>query len=368
MKIFPPSNNTIPTVDTQGDLNRKIEVVKSALADYVKKSEGDDLESVEIVGINPRAFSTITHLKVVTSGTPRRLVMKTVNHHPFNKAITDRENQAVVEYNILKSLYPKFEKIERCSIPKPVLVCSEIETLLTEFVEGNLLLDQLGYARYFSSREGFQRLKENYYDCGRWLKYLKEFTGVRESGSEALSGIMERIEDRLRLIEELHDPRCPKDLGIKVTRLFKEQVSRLSGEELLVSGRHSDFGPWNMMVGPRGITVFDFLGYREDLFPVDIIKMLMNFEDERMYLAYSRNRIEDLRSSFLEGLGTLPDIQKPVLIICETLYRVASVFACLASKGERIHRRIEKWLCLKNNLQWLRNQPQEKLLWPFVNG
>lgn len=368
MKIVPTASSDIFTADSQEDLARKIEAVKIALADYLEKDEDDHLKSLEIMSINPRTFSTIIHLKAATSRTDRRLVMKTINHHPFNKAITDRENQAVVEYNILKNLYPKFEKVEKCSIPKPVLVCREIETLLTEFVDGDLLLDQLEYARYFSSRKGFQRLKENYYHCGRWLRYLKEFTGIRKSGWEALSGVMERIENRLTFIEDLRDPRCPRDFKTKIATLLEDQASRLSGEELLVSGRHSDFGPWNIMVGPHGVTVFDFLGYQEDLFPVDIIKMLMNFEDEGIYLAFSRNRIESLRHSFLEGLGALPYIQKPVLIICETLYRVSSIFACLTSKGERFHRRIERNLCLKNNLRWLMNHPQKELLWPFASN
>ncbi len=361
--------NIVSAKNSDSFLNSKIDAVKVALADYLETNEDDCLKGFEIAAINPRPFSTIVHLKITTSRANKKLVMKTINQHPFNKAITDRENQAVVEYNVLKNLYPKFEKVQKCSVPKPVLVMPDSETLLTEFVEGNLLLDQLGYARYFSSRKEFQELKENYYYCGRWLKYLKEFTGIRKAGAEALAGILERCKNRLRLIEDLHDPRCPTDFRNKVTEYLQEQVSKLSGEEILVSGRHSDFGPWNIMIGPQGITVFDFLGYQEDLFAVDIIKMLMNFEDERLYLAYSRNRIKGLRDSFLEGFGPLPYVQEAVLIICETFYRVCSVFGCLTSTGERFHRRIERNLCLRNNLGWVLNhQPQNKLLWPLNNN
>jgi len=210
-------------------------------------------------------------------------------------------------------------------------------------------------------------LKEHYHNCGRWLRHFKEFTGVHVAGEEAMQGVVDRCDYRLSLIEDLDDSRCPRNLRGKVMGYVYEQLSQLKGEKISVSGRHGDFGSWNIIVGPSGVTVIDFLGYGEDPFPVDILKMLMNFEDEKKYLAYSPRRIEALRKSFLEGFGPLPIVPTPVLAICEAFHRICSVLACLSSRETRMHRRIERRLCLKANLEWLTNERERKLLWPNYN-
>jgi tRNA A-37 threonylcarbamoyl transferase component Bud32 len=293
--------------------------------------------------------------------------MKSVVHHPVNIAITRKENQAVVEFNILKSLYPKFEKVDKCSIPRPVLVDPEGEAYVMEFVEGTLLGDEFRSARYFSSREKFETLKDHYYQCGNWLRYFQKFTGTHEEGPEALTGVMERCDYRLRLIEDLHDSRCPGNLREKVMGYLYEQLSQLKGEKISVSGRHGDFGSWNILVAPRGVTVIDYLGYGEDPISVDLLKMLMNFEDEKRYFAYDPIRITDLKKSFLEGYGSLPSISKPALVICETFHRVCSLMSSLSDNRGRLHHRIEKLLCLKANLKWLTDEKNRKLLWSTHN-
>ena len=349
------------------DLSDTLKQIRVALSNYLLEQEKKRLMDLEILNISHRPFSILAFLKVRTSIDSQKMVMKTTVHHPVNIAVTKQENQSVVEYNILRYLYPRFEKIEKCSVPRPILILPEIETYLMGFVEGELLVDDFRYSRYLSSRNGFQLLKEYYYHCGRWLKHFKEFTGIRYGGAETLNGVVERCNYRLELIEALSDPRCPKNLREKVMGYLYGQLSQLKGEKISVSGCHGDFGSWNILVGPAGVSVIDFLGYGEDPFPVDLLKMLMSFEDGKKYLIYNPRRIEGLRKSFLEGFGPLPLVPTQVLTICETFHRICSVLACLSSKEARMHRRIERRLCLKANLEWLTNERQRKLLWPNSN-
>jgi hypothetical protein len=360
-------DSTAPVIISDSDITRKIEAAKVALVRHLKETENDSLKDFEIISINPRPFSTIVHLRMVTSGMNKQLIMKTVSHHPVNKAITDQDNQAVVEYNILRNLHKKFRKVEKCSVPAPILVVPETESYLTEFVEGKLLVDEFRYARYFSSQEGFEGLREHYYLCGRWLKHFQEFTGMHYEDWGSLAGVIEQVNHRLKLIDESRNPYCPKNLRAKVTEFVQSQLSQMSGSKILVSGRHGDFGAWNIMAGPQGITVFDFLGYRMEPVAVDILKMLMNFEDEKRYLAYSKGRIDILKNNFLEGFGTLPDVPAPVLAICEVLHRVSSVYGCVSAKEEKLHRKIERYLCLKANLEWLISDKGKRYLWPTLN-
>jgi len=351
----------------QPDFNKTIKKLREALEDYFDRQEGKSLQDLEVIGISRRSFSVIAFLKARTSKDLLRLVSKTTIHHPENIDITEKENQALIEYNLLKFLHPKFETVEKCSVPRPILVVPEIETYVMEFVEGNLLVDENRYARYFSSKGKFNTLKEYYYLCGRWLKHFQEFTGVREETEEALHGVIKRCDSRLRLIEDLKDSRCPKILRDKVVGFLCDQIKQMNGKKILVSGRHGDFGSWNILIGQKGVTVVDYLGYGEDPIVIDILKMLMNFEDEKKYFTNSPTRVEILRNCFLKGFGTIPFITKPELTICETLHRVYSVHSSLSYPGKYLHHRFEKNLCLKANLNWLINSEEKDLLFPTAN-
>jgi hypothetical protein len=294
--------------------------------------------------------------------------MKTTVHHPINKAIIDRENQAVVEYNILKHVYARFQQVENCSVPRPLIVVPDIETYVMDFVEGRRLLEEHRYARYFSSRKGFDSLRRYYFYCGKWLKHFQEFTGIRTAASEALVRLLERCDHRLGLIEESQDPRCPPGLRGIVMQFLDQQLLQLSGEQVTISGRHGDFGPWNILVGSSGITVLDFFGYAVDPIPVDVLKMLISFEYRKRSLACSARRFRAIRESFLDGFGLLPAIPEPVLMICETMHRVCSVWGCLSNSGGAYDRRLETWLNLKFNLKWLSDIRRRKSLWPARNN
>ncbi len=346
------------------DFKAKIDLIRESLKTYFLREEGKKLEDLEVYDISKRSFSNIIFLKGKTSSDDVKLVAKMVVHHPINISITQKENQAVVEYNLLKFLHPKFENVEGCSVPRPILVIPEIETYVMEFVEGTLLANELRFVRYFSSKNKFKKLEEYYYYCGRWLKHFQEFTGIQKKGPEALIGVIERCDYRLKLIEELKDPRIPKNLRNQVIGYLKEKFSQMNGENVYVSGRHGDFGPWNILVGPIGVLVIDYLGYGEDPIAFDIIKMLMNFEDEKNCITSNLTRINDLKNSFLEGYGPLPVVSSKELIICETYHRICSILGSLSKERRQFHHKIEKKICLKENLKWLNNEENKKLLWP----
>ena len=346
------------------DLNREIPRIQSALANHLFKQYGEKLEAMELLHVVQRPYSVVAFLQLRISNDVRRLVMKSTVHHPINKDITRRENQAVVEYNILRTIYPKFQEVQKCSVPRPVLVFPEIETYLMEFVEGRSLGDELRYTRYLSSPRKFSVLREHFFHCGRWLKHFQEFTGVSPTGPEALNGILERCDHRLRLIEKSSDPRCPKNLRAKVTRLLDKQLRELSGREILVCGRHGDFGPWNIIANRDGISVLDFLGYQRDPVPVDLLKMVIHLEDEKKCYTSSAKRVDALRKSFLEGFGKLPSIPVQILIICEAMHRTVSLAGNIFNLKQRFHNQFEANVRIRAHIEWLTNEGRKRVLWP----
>lgn len=335
------------------DIEKRICKIKEALEDYLVEKEDQSLITLETINVLERSFSSIVFLRVKTSKSVRRLVVKTTAHHPINKSLTKSENQATVEYNILKKLYPKFQEVEKCSVPYPILVIPEIETYLMEFVDGNLLSNELRYDRYFASREGFHQLLEYFHVCGRWLKKFQEFTGIHTAGVEILDDVIERCGHRLRQIDASGDSRCTKGLRDRVTRLLHDQMSQLSGSKILASGRHSDFISYNILCSPHEINVIDFLGYDQGPISIDLISMLVHLENEKLCLTSSPWRVDALKKSFLEGFGEIPHIPRPVLIISEVLLRVMCIWGGISRSQSRLSHKIETNRRMRAHIKWL---------------
>ena len=134
------------------DQERIISQIQESLTSFLVGKEKEKFVSLEIIRVLKRPFSFLLFLQVrISNNIINRYVAKTIIHHPINKTITEGENQAVNEYTILKELYPRFQEIKKCSVPRPVLLIQELETYIMEFVEGMSLAEEFRYARFFFS-------------------------------------------------------------------------------------------------------------------------------------------------------------------------------------------------------------------------
>jgi hypothetical protein len=336
--------------------------VQGTLSHHLHRKAGITVHSWDEAKTCRRSYSTISFLQCRTSQGLHRFVAKTTAPHAENRPVNEEANQAVVEFRILSTLYPRFAEFEATSIPEPVLVLTELNTYVMNYVWGELLANLLRYDRWFSSRKEFIQLKLHFHRAGLWLKRFQELTGHRTGGSEVLAGIRERCEFRLTLIESFRDPRVPSDLREWVTRFLDEQERRLGNIPIGLTGRHVDFGPWNILARPGGVTVLDFFGYRDDPPVMDLLSMLIALDREKKCLTASRFRVQSLQESFLAGYGAVPEVQEPLRLMCESLQRICGVHDALNPNGGYLHRRLERHRCLRANLRWLTGDRRETLL------
>jgi tRNA A-37 threonylcarbamoyl transferase component Bud32 len=305
----------------------------------------------------------VVFLVDATSNGNKSYVIKQFVHNEMNIALTKKENQAVVEYNILSFLYPHFHSVPECSVPKPILVVPEIEAYLMEFVEGSLLMDSFRYTRFFSPADGYRKLLHDMERCGKWLRYFHEFTGIQSAGSDSLENIIERAEHRLELIEESGDKRIPTTFRKAVSAFIDGQVRKIVSNDIYVTGRHGDFTPFNIITGHNEITVIDFLGYKKDPPCVDLLKILIFLEDEFKSISSSGVRVKALKSSFLKGYGELPTLSGPILLICEAMQRIVSIWGQLSSDKIHLHHKFESRLRISSHIRWLMSMDTQGCLW-----
>lgn len=344
------------------DRERFVQLVQGTLTDHLHRNVGINVDSWDETVTCHRSYSTISFLQCRTSQGLRRFVAKTTAPHAENRPVNEEANQAVVEFNILSTLYPRFAEFEATSIPEPVLVLPELNTYVMNYVSGEPLANLLRHDRWFASRKEFSRLELHFRRAGLWLKRFQELTGHRAGGPEVLAGIRERCDFRLTLIESFRDPRISADLRKKVLRFLNEQERRLGNTPVGLTGRHVDFGPWNVLARPDGVTVLDFFGYRDDPPVMDLLSMLIALDREKKCLTANRLRVQSLQDSFLAGYGLLPRIQEPLWLMCESLQRICGVHDALNQNHGYLLRRLERHRSLRSNLRWLAGDRRETLL------
>jgi Ser/Thr protein kinase RdoA (MazF antagonist) len=196
------------------------------------------------------------------------------------------------------------------------------------------------------------------------LRKFHALTGVRDTGPDCLGETLRRCEERLLLIERTRDPRIPRRFSDDVMSFLNQQIAELHGERVAVTGRHGDFGPWNIIAGPEGVTVLDFMGYHEGPLPVDLLKMLIDVGYNEKHPLTQGRRADSLRARFLDGYGDLPAVQRPVLVVCETLHRLSGLLGCLRSEGDPLLRRVQKDRWLRDCLRWFTEEGSKVPTWP----
>ena len=352
--------HTLSTEPYSPDL---LELIQSALVDCDAGQHTSELQSLEVEGLQTQPYSTVAFLVAQWDTQTQRLVAKTIAHHPHNQRLLEQQNQALVEYKAMERLHASFQKIEGCSVPRPLLVLPEVDTYIMEFVEGDLLDTHFKYVRYFSSPSGFRRLLHSYSLCGRWLKHLLHVSGTRYAGPEVLEEIAGRCDDLLERIREESGDACPANLKKHVKGNLDRYLSKLNHVKILTSDSHGDFGPWNILAKAEEITVFDFFGFEERPVPIDLLSVLVHLETEQLGLTSSRNRVDAVKRSFLSGYGELASFPEPLLLICETLPRLTSLLHAYRFRNSgKLHHRIQRRRLIRRHLRWLTDERKQRLL------
>ncbi len=328
------------------------------------KNCNDKLIELNVLRIQRRSFSITIFLDAVTTVGINKLVMKKIVHDPINISITTRDNQALVEFELLTKLHPMFCDSGRCYVPKPILVIPRLELFIMEFVEGKHLSVEFDNARYWGKPSDFERLAKYYYMCGEWLNKFHKFTGIETASSVVFEDLLDRCEIRLGIIEEMSKEDSLKGIRAKVINFMKQQLSLLANEGILIAGRHGDFGHWNIITNSESLTVIDFMGYTKEPIPYDIIKMLLSLEYWGYHVAYSKPRLNTLKMNFLNGYGSTPKVQQSVLVLCETYHRVASLYAILTNVIRRIDLRVQRYFAYKQNISSLNKMMGGHIVWP----
>jgi hypothetical protein len=251
-----------------------------------------------------------------------------------------------------------------CHVPRPIIRIPDLQIIITEYVEGDILTDKLGYLKYFSPRKEFEKLQRVFVLVGKWLKNFQETTELINVDLCDFENTIERCEKHLDIIHEKGNKMIPENFKEVVMRSFLENVVALKGREINVSGRHGDFGHWNVIVNDDGVTVIDFLGYGYEARCADLMKMLTFFRTIKYNVFNNPSKIDRLKASFLTGYGEIMPTPKEVVSLYETQQRIHNLCGSILNKGHNRFDALIRKRMIKDDINWLLNEKHRNYMWP----
>lgn len=312
------------------------------------------VDQVRLVDCWQRHYSQLFLLELEAKNQRHRIICKRLLHQPDNEIFYhDGSDPLAREFEILASITASIgESPVKCSVPKPLFVVPEEQSIYMEFVEGTELDAMMRHLRHFSSRSTFLQLGQAYMRVGEWLRHFQTMTGVTNANAEALNQLRSHVRHRLNLIDTYRDHRLPSDLSAVVMSKLDELQRRIE-MPVQLAGCHGDFGPWNIITQDSKITVLDFFSYRRDFIGIDVLNVLINLENQNVAPSFSGRRIQRLKQSFLDGYQISELIDPSALMMAEMLQRVCAVHGSLINRNSYFRQRMRSSRILSRSLQRL---------------
>ncbi|HVS14499.1 MAG TPA: glycosyltransferase [Thermoanaerobaculia bacterium] len=234
--------------------------------------------------------------EVVVSGPePRELVVKQHRQRPGESA--PPVERARRELTVLRHLERALDASDGCSVPHPVGLTADPAALVLELCRGVPLDALLRRLRLRPEAAPQQQLLAAFRGTGRWLARFQQATA--EAGQPSPEGIEALLEAARRDLDHLSS-RLSRRRVERLRRRLDAPTSLEPVWSLPRVGRHGDFWPGNVFVGPAGVEVIDFEGFGSGLPYDDAAYFLVQAE---LFLAYPllRGRFLLLEQAFLDA-------------------------------------------------------------------
>lgn len=195
-------------------------------------------------------------------GKPQRRVFMKQYHHPqIDSAVVENEFRGI------QITHQAFQPTDRFRAPQPYSCRLDEKVLFMEYCPSaslkKVLFRLLRFSRVFCLRRDRERLLEYMIESGRLLAHFQRIpvchhpAGGRDRGEE----IVLRYEKQLlRHLGICRKGGFPEDLIQRIqAAVFHRLESRSSFPPIVL--QHSDFAPWNLMVGDRHLYLADFQNF-----------------------------------------------------------------------------------------------------------
>jgi len=270
-------------------------------------------EDFQIVRHLARPYSNVYRLRLVCRHEPS-------THFVYAKILAPAKKFQTVPEKYLTRLASEFDAGQRLhkalclekefAIIKPVACYPEFLAIVSEEAPGESLANLIAReAKLYSSAGKLERLAEHCRRAGHALAAIQKVTA--EVSRFEPAELLEYVDLRLqRLLESRQVPFAAADRQ-QIIKFLENAIPVIPAEQLLVSGTHGDYAPFNLLAAPEKITVADFTMFKSGSVYNDLTYFYHRLEGYLHKPFYRPPTIRHLQKAFLNGYAEASSETKP---------------------------------------------------------
>jgi hypothetical protein len=242
------------------------------------------------------------------------------------------------DFEITTKLFGVFREYPQLTTAEPIAIVPDALAIVMRESRGVNLRDLIAKkARLYPRSETLEKLREQLYRCGEWLRLFQGITGGAAGEMLMLPDLVADIDHRLRKLQA----RGFLDPAVRsaVLAYVENQASLVKQAELGLSGVHADFSPSNVLVDGRQVTVLDFTMYRLGSIYHDVTYFHRYLENFLLKPTFRPESIAALQKAFLQGYGGEIHSDTPIFRIFKIRHVVCHLVGLTRSTDKALHKR-----------------------------
>ena len=334
-------------------MENNFEAVLQQLLAVAKTQEG------AIIGYRPLTHIRRPSSEVITvelrrhNSEPTHVVVKLFKPRRISlDAIRILKEKVRRDFEVTRRFFEAFKDYADYSTAEPIMCLPEMLAVVMKESRGRNLRDLIAQnARLYPSKATVDKLIEQSYRCGEWLRIFQGLTEESIQDRLSLPALIEDIDRRLRRLEDGEG--LSQGCRSSVLRYLEKQATLVKESDLGLCGVHADFSPSNILVNGNEVIVLDFTMYRIGSVYHDLTYFHRYFENFLHKPIFRPGTINALQESFLNGYGKTVGPASPIFRLFKMRHVICHLIGIVKLSGSslderlfnrRVARRYRKWL------------------------
>ncbi len=185
--------------------------------------------------------------------------------------------------------------------------------------------------RPFSSYDN-RKLYKTMYSAGQWLSLFQKDMPVKGETCFTRQQLEQRIADYLGKVDHLDSSIINPALRASLVKQTTHIVENIQAKDLVISAKHNDYAPWNLMGLDTSVIGFDYADIEYDSIYYDVYHFTRALNSFKLKPIKKTKIIDACKRHFLQGYGLDIPLDHPTRIYFNIFFSLERLQMLLRAK------------------------------------
>ncbi len=236
------------------------------------------------------------------------------------------------EYDCTVSIYNVFQSKEKFDSVNAVAFYEEESVFVMQEMQGKRLDELLLSSMKPFSSHNKDYLYQTMHSAGEWLRIFQNSMPVVGETVFSREVLEARVLSYFDKVNALDSSIITTTLKQKLISQCKKAIANFSQEDLMITAKHNDYAPWNLMADDSTIIGFDYADVEYDSIYYDVYHFTRALNSFKLKPIKNAKVIEACKQHFLNGYGLDIPMDHPTRIYFNIFFSLERLQMLLRAK------------------------------------